>query len=89
MSDKIETTTQPVAVITAPAEDAPINEKETVTTVADSEKDSESTPAAVTPQAFDQFPDGGLQAWATVAGSFCCLFVSFGWINSIGVFQAY
>lgn len=35
------------------------------------------------------FPDGGLQAWLAVSGAFCCLFCSFGWINCIGVFQAY
>jgi MFS family permease len=35
------------------------------------------------------FPDGGLEAWLVVLGSFCCLFVSFGWINCIGVFQDY
>ncbi|KAI4210181.1 MAG: hypothetical protein LQ351_006935 [Letrouitia transgressa] len=35
------------------------------------------------------FPDGGLQAWLVVSGAFCCLFCSFGWINCIGVFQAY
>ncbi|KAJ5949375.1 MFS transporter asaE [Penicillium verhagenii] len=34
-------------------------------------------------------PDGGLDAWMTVLGGFCGLFVSFGWINCIGVFQAY
>ncbi|KAJ5574608.1 monocarboxylate permease [Penicillium hetheringtonii] len=34
-------------------------------------------------------PDGGLQAWLTVLGAFCGLFVSFGWINCIGVFQTY
>ncbi|KAF1985775.1 monocarboxylate transporter [Aulographum hederae CBS 113979] len=34
-------------------------------------------------------PDGGMQAWLVVAGGFCCLFVSFGWINCIGVFQNY
>ncbi|KAJ6016057.1 MFS transporter asaE [Penicillium herquei] len=34
-------------------------------------------------------PDGGLQAWLAVLGGFCGLFVSFGWINCIGVFQAY
>ncbi|KAJ5532950.1 MFS transporter asaE [Penicillium frequentans] len=34
-------------------------------------------------------PDGGLQAWMTVLGGFCGLFVSFGWINCIGVFQTY
>ncbi|KAL9615530.1 MAG: hypothetical protein Q9167_000043 [Letrouitia subvulpina] len=35
------------------------------------------------------FPDGGPQAWLVVSGAFCCLFCSFGWINCIGVFQAY
>jgi MFS family permease len=35
------------------------------------------------------FPDGGLRAWLTVFGSFCCLFCSFGWINAMGVFQEY
>ncbi|KAK3060548.1 hypothetical protein LTS18_008309, partial [Coniosporium uncinatum] len=34
-------------------------------------------------------PDGGLQAWSVVIGGFCCMFVSFGWINCIGVFQEY
>lgn len=35
------------------------------------------------------FPDGGLQAWLVVFGGWCGLFVSFGWINCIGVFQEY
>ena len=35
------------------------------------------------------FPDGGATAWFTVAGASACLFVSFGWINCIGVFQEY
>jgi hypothetical protein len=26
-------------------------------------------------------PDGGLQAWLVVLGSFCMVFASFGWIN--------
>ncbi|KNG89866.1 monocarboxylate permease [Aspergillus nomiae NRRL 13137] len=34
-------------------------------------------------------PDGGLQAWMTILGAFCGMFVSFGWTNCIGVFQAY
>ncbi|KAJ2975248.1 hypothetical protein NQ176_g5629 [Zarea fungicola] len=34
-------------------------------------------------------PDGGLSAWTTVLGGFCCVFASFGWINCIGVFQDY
>lgn len=35
------------------------------------------------------FPEGGTTAWLTVAGSSACLFVSFGWINCVGVFQEY
>lgn len=35
------------------------------------------------------FPEGGAQAWLTVAGAAAFLFVSFGWINSIGIFQEY
>ncbi|KAK2734808.1 hypothetical protein FQN57_001458 [Myotisia sp. PD_48] len=35
------------------------------------------------------FPEGGLQAWTVVFGGFCSLFVSFGWINCIGIFQDY
>ena len=35
------------------------------------------------------FPDGGTKAWLSVAGASACLFVSFGWINCIGVFQEY
>ena len=36
-----------------------------------------------------QFPDGGAKAWLTVAGASACLFVSFGWINCVGIFQNY
>ena len=35
------------------------------------------------------FPDGGLEACLVVLGGWCALFVSFGWINCIGVFQEY
>jgi len=35
------------------------------------------------------FPDGGTKAWLTVAGASACFFVSWGWINCIGVFQDY
>ncbi|KAE8385195.1 major facilitator superfamily domain-containing protein [Aspergillus alliaceus] len=37
----------------------------------------------------DVTPDGGLTAWLMVLDAWCVLFCSFGWINSIGVFQAY
>lgn len=33
------------------------------------------------------FPDGGRTAWLVVAGAWCCMFASFGWITCIGVFQ--
>jgi hypothetical protein len=38
------------------------------------------------------FPDGGFDAWFAVAGGFCTIFASFGWINcnflSLGSFPA-
>lgn len=36
-----------------------------------------------------EFPDGGIHAWSVVFGGWCCLFVSQGWNNCIGVFQDY
>lgn len=35
------------------------------------------------------FPEGGTKAWLTVAGAAACLFVSFGWVNCVGIFQDY
>ncbi|KAL9619597.1 MAG: hypothetical protein Q9160_005784 [Pyrenula sp. 1 TL-2023] len=35
------------------------------------------------------FPEGGTEAWLTVAGAAACLFVSFGWVNAVGFFQDY
>ncbi|EXJ79035.1 hypothetical protein A1O3_08536 [Capronia epimyces CBS 606.96] len=34
-------------------------------------------------------PDGGLAAWLVVLGVWCTSFCSFGWLNSVGVFQEY
>lgn len=49
-----------------------------------------STPALEqTPNDFGPPPDGGYEAWMAVLGGFCTVFASFGWINCIGVFQAY
>ena len=28
-----------------------------------------------------KLPDGGAAAWLVVAGAFCCVFCSFGWVN--------
>ena len=36
-----------------------------------------------------QPPDGGLEAWLVTAGCWCAFFVTFGWLNCIGVFQDY
>ncbi|KAI9822327.1 MAG: hypothetical protein M1827_000045 [Pycnora praestabilis] len=47
----------------------------------------EGKPAMPSPFDPSSFPDGGLDAWLTVLGGFCCLFCSFGWINC--VFQEY
>lgn len=35
------------------------------------------------------FPEGGLRAWLCVGGSFCITFITFGYLNSFGVFQEY
>ncbi|KAL2816013.1 major facilitator superfamily domain-containing protein [Aspergillus cavernicola] len=34
-------------------------------------------------------PDGGTSAWLVVLGCWCTSFCSFGWLNSVGVFQEY
>jgi hypothetical protein len=40
----------------------------------------ESSAKTISPPV-DAPPDGGLRAWLVVAGAFCSMFVSFGWIN--------
>jgi MFS family permease len=35
------------------------------------------------------YPEGGLRAWLVVFGSFCGMLASFGFMNTIGVFQTY
>lgn len=32
----------------------------------------------------DEFPDGGFQAWLCIAGGWCTVFSSFGWVNCNG-----
>ncbi|KAH8649808.1 major facilitator superfamily domain-containing protein [Xylariales sp. PMI_506] len=50
---------------------------------------------AITPQPIPQptpqndAPDGGIKAWSVVFGAWCVSFCSFGWLNSVGVFQEY
>lgn len=53
----------------------------------DAEKGGKPAPSPwMDPKAF---PDGGKKAWLTVLGSSACMFVSFGWVNCVGVFQEY
>ncbi|KAL4996291.1 major facilitator superfamily domain-containing protein [Aspergillus recurvatus] len=51
----------------------------------------EASPAETSPNApnLDEFPDGGLKAWSVVLGAWCCLFCSYGWVNTVGHFQTY
>jgi hypothetical protein len=37
----------------------------------------------------EEYPEGGLQAWLSVFGSFCGMMCCFGMMNTIGTFQAY
>lgn len=37
----------------------------------------------------EDYPDGGWQAWLTVAGAFCALLCTFGQLNSFGTFQSW
>lgn len=36
-----------------------------------------------------QYPEGGLEAWLVVFGSFCGMLAAFGLMNAIGVYQTY
>ncbi|KAK8000608.1 major facilitator superfamily transporter [Apiospora arundinis] len=37
----------------------------------------------------DEAPDGGAKAWLMILGAWCCSFCSYGWVNSVGIFQQY
>ncbi|KAK7985631.1 hypothetical protein PG988_003253 [Apiospora saccharicola] len=37
----------------------------------------------------DETPDGGAKAWLMILGAWCCSFCSYGWLNSVGIFQQY
>ncbi|KAL2195934.1 major facilitator superfamily domain-containing protein [Corynascus similis CBS 632.67] len=56
--------------------------------------DSESAKATLGasgpgPAGFPPAPDGGIRAWLVVAGAACIFFSCLGFMNSVGVFQAY
>ena len=68
---------------------APRIEQPTISTdtSARNEKEQEVKSVGPSPGGPPTFADGGLKAWSAVAGGWCCMFVSLGWINCIGVFQ--
>ncbi|KAK8061956.1 major facilitator superfamily transporter [Apiospora phragmitis] len=37
----------------------------------------------------EEAPDGGAKAWLMILGAWCCSFCSYGWVNSVGIFQQY
>jgi hypothetical protein len=49
--------------------------------ISDPEKAGNQVNVNPSPPTMSPPPDGGLEAWSVVAGGFCVLFVSFGWIN--------
>lgn len=65
--------------MTSPQEIHPLPKKDDV-----SDLDLEKTaPTHIVPETKkNDAPDGGIQAWSVVLGSWCVLFCSFGWINS-------
>ena len=40
------------------------------------------------PEELPELPEGGTKAYLAVAGAFTGMFVSFGWVNCIALFQA-
>ncbi|KAE9363191.1 MFS general substrate transporter [Stipitochalara longipes BDJ] len=53
------------------------------------QKDAEVSSGQIGPVWINAAPDGGATAWLVVLGAWCTSFCSFGWINSIGIFQEY
>ncbi|KAF2731872.1 MFS general substrate transporter [Polyplosphaeria fusca] len=51
--------------------------------------DVENTAKTSTPAITSGAPNGGTAAWLVVFGAWCVSFCSWGWLNSIGVFQQY
>ena len=54
-----------------------------------SQNQREAPSSEINGEVKDDFPEGGVQAWSVVIGSFCGLFAVFGIINSTAVFQEY
>ncbi|RYO95279.1 hypothetical protein DL762_000162 [Monosporascus cannonballus] len=65
------------------------NEMENSSTSPPREDSVKTVQAEEEVQEVDKYPDGGPMAWLAVAGATACLFVPFGWVNVIGIFQEY
>ena len=57
----------------------------------DEEKSPRGSPVSPVSTTKDEstYPEGGLRAWLVVFGSFCGMFAGFGYMNTIGIYQAY
>ncbi|KAI0105696.1 major facilitator superfamily domain-containing protein [Nemania sp. FL0031] len=53
------------------------------------EKGDEESGRAVTLLGDETYPEGGLEAWLVVFGSWCGLFAALGLLNTLGTFQTY
>ncbi|WAO91276.1 Transporter mch4 [Fusarium falciforme] len=53
------------------------------------EAEMENIKTESSPYLTAEAPDGGTAAWLVVLGAWCTSFCSFGWLNSVGVFQEY
>lgn len=59
-------------------------------TATPSDSEAEVVESSVSPAGFEKsYPEGGAKAWLTVSGASASLFVSFGWVNCVGIFQDY
>ena len=72
--------------------DEPITEVDDVAEINQHGANLEKRPTtgAVSNASYEEtYPEGGLEAWSVVAGSWFCLFASLGLMNTIAIFQAY
>ncbi|KAJ6462101.1 monocarboxylate permease [Mycena sanguinolenta] len=63
-----------------------LDEKDPATNKAQEALELQSRPSSESSTSVDDFPDGGLRAWAVVLGAFCTFFATFDRILSFGCF---
>jgi MFS family permease len=83
----VDTTTQcqqhqlPISAYLAVAHCAPTDEEKARVALSPSSTQTEKDES--------DYPEGGLRAWLVVLGSFCGMIAGFGYMNTIGIYQAY